>query len=76
MIRIVYLLNIYISAYGFHKKTKRGILKEKDKLESMNLDDLILLKIQKYRINWKPNTDNLIFVVCSERIFHSLLSLS
>lgn len=70
------LLNIYVSAYGFQKKTEMGIFKGKDKLESVNLDDLILLKIQKYRINCKQNTDNLIFVVYNERIFHSLLLLS
>lgn len=42
----------------------------------MNLDDLILLKSQKYRINGKHNMDNLIFVVSDERIFHSPLLLS
>lgn len=53
-----------------------GILKEKDILETMNLDDFILLKIQKYTINCKQNADNLIFVVYNERVFHPLLLLS
>lgn len=50
--------------------------KEKNKLESMDLDDLILLKIEKYMINCKQNMVNLIFVVYNERIFHFLLLLS
>lgn len=53
-----------------------GILKEKDTLETMNLDDFILLKIQKYTINCKQNADHLIFVVYNERVFHPLLLLS
>lgn len=39
------------------------ILKERNNFESMKLDDLILLKSQKYRINGKCNMDSLIFVV-------------
>ena len=39
------------------------ILKERNYFESMKIDDLILLKSQKYRINGKYNMDSLILVV-------------
>lgn len=75
-LKLLRWLNICISPYRFHKRTETGILKEKNTLESMNLEYLILLKIQKYRIYCEQNRDNLIFVVYNERVFHSLLLLS
>lgn len=49
------LLNICTPAYGFHKRTEMDTWKEKNILETVNLDDFILLKIQKYRINCEQN---------------------
>lgn len=76
MVQFVYFVKYLHLCLWVPQENRMDIFKERNKLELMNLDDLILLRIPKYRINCRQNIDNLIFVVYNERVFPSLLLLS
>lgn len=73
MVQFVYFVKYLHRCLRVPQENRMDIFKERNKLELMNLDDLILLRIPKYRINCRQNIDNLIFVVYNERVFPSLL---